>query len=158
MGSVAPLFVSFFVVMTYTTACSISLEGKNFWLLRSLPVSTRTVLWSKIALNLLLILPVVALNAVILSIGLRVNVLQAALLFFTPAAYGLFISIAGQLLNLLFPNFGWTNETAVIKQSAPAFLTMLAGFWELQLWVLLFSFGRTAFRRFLPSQRWRCLC
>lgn len=128
VASVAPLFVSFFVIMTYTTACSISLEGKNFWLLRTLPLSTRTVLWSKIALNLLLILPVVALNAVILSIGLRANALQAALLFFTPAAYGLFISVVGQLLNLLFPNFGWTNETAVIKQSAPAFLTMLAGF------------------------------
>ncbi len=144
VGSVAPLFISLFVTMTYTTACSISLEGKNFWLLRSLPIATRTVLWSKIALNLLLILPVVALNTVILAIGLRADALQTALLFFTPAAYALFISVIGQLLNLLFPNFGWTNETAVIKQSAPAFLTMLAGF----LGIAAVGFSLFAFRQF----------
>ena len=31
------------------------------------------------------------------------------------------------MLNLLFPNFTWTNETAVIKQSVGTFVALLGG-------------------------------
>ena len=46
--------MGFMVVLTFSPAVSLSLEGKHFWILRSLPIAPKTVMFSKIAFNVLL--------------------------------------------------------------------------------------------------------
>ena len=42
-------------------------------------------------------------------------------------AYGLFTAVWGLVANLHFPNFTWTSEVTVVKQSAATMLTVFAG-------------------------------
>ena len=52
-----PFLAYFFIGMVATTACSPSLEGKNFWILQSLPVEMKTVYKGKMLFNIYLTVP-----------------------------------------------------------------------------------------------------
>lgn len=127
LAAVAPLIVSVLAAMSCTTACSISLEGQSLWIIKSLPVSPRSVLWSKAAVNLTVLLPCIAVGSGILCAVLKPDPIGCLFLFLTPAAYSVFTALFGLVLNLLFPNFTWTNETAVIKQSVGTLVALLGG-------------------------------
>ncbi|GGH30716.1 hypothetical protein [Paenibacillus segetis] len=127
LTTLAPLFVSVFVAMSCTTSCSISLEGKNVWILKSSPVPKQTILLSKIAVNLTVTLPIVAVSCVLLMISLHTGWMESLLLLVIPMIYACFLAIAGVLVNLKLPNLEWTNEVAVVKQSASVMVSMLIG-------------------------------
>lgn len=127
INKLSPLAISGFMAMTCTTASSISIEGKNLWILKSSPIDTKMLLSAKIAVNLVLLIPAALLSSIILSIALDINSVETILLFITPAVYAVFISVLGLLINLLFPKLNWTAEAAVIKQSLAVFVTMLIG-------------------------------
>lgn len=122
-----PIAISFFVVMSCTTACSISLEGKNLWIIKSMPISTKSIFLSKLAVNLTILLPAIIINASIFQYIFRFNVEQAVLLYFVPIAYAFFTALGGLALNLIFPNFTWSTEITVIKQSTAVMLAALLG-------------------------------
>lgn len=128
----APLAMTFCVGMTITTACSISLEGHSFWIIKSLPVGTKDILFSKRMLNYALIVPTVLISGVMVCIALQPALLQGLMIFLTPLAFGFFITVLGQRLNLSFPNFKWDSEVMVIKRGAPVmvcvFLTIGVAF------------------------------
>lgn len=122
-----PLIVSVFVALSCTTMCSISLEGKNVWILQSAPISIELICWSKIAVNLTLSVPVIVLNNLLLLYVLKPSFVDGILLFLVPLVYALFIAFSGMVINLRFPNFDWTNEVAVIKQSVASFISVFGG-------------------------------
>lgn len=126
-GSYLPIGIPFFITLVYASACSISLEGNNLWIIKSSPVSTKQIFHSKIALNLTIILPATFLSIVFLAIGLKLE-LQATLLTLIMAiAYAFLTSIAGLLTNLIFPVFNWKAEVTVIKQSLSSMIAVLGG-------------------------------
>ncbi len=49
--NIMPIILAIFVSMTSTTAASLSLEGKNRWIMCSVPTRARTVYHSKIAVK-----------------------------------------------------------------------------------------------------------
>ena len=120
-----PLFISFCIVMTCTTMASISLEGKSLWIIKSLPVEPKTVYLSKIAVNLTIAAPAI-LDTIIIGVVLKLGLLQTILLVLTTAACSVFIAFYGLLINLLLPNFTWTSEVVVIKQSAACMVTIFS--------------------------------
>ena len=122
-----PVAVSVFVVLSCTTACSISLEGKHLWIIKSIPVSVKSVFLSKAAVNLTLVLPAVFVNTCAVAYVFRFDAGQTALMFLVPAVYAVFISLAGLAVNLQYPNFDWATEITVIKQSAAVLLTLVIG-------------------------------
>lgn len=118
--------------MNVVSAPSVSLEGKNLWILRSMPISGRQILGAKLELHLLLNLPAAVVSVFILGWCLELStasILMAAAysvaLVWTTGAFGL-------MLGLLRPNFTWTTEAMPIKQSINVLLTMLVG-WILPL-------------------------
>lgn len=145
LNDIAPLVLSVFVTLSCTSACSISLEGKSLWIIKSLPIDTTTVFMSKAAVNLTILIPPIAVNCVIFAFILKTNVLQTILLFLTPAIFSVFISLAGLIINLLFPNFTWESETVVIKQSIAVLLAMVVGMISIAIpLVLIFAFSLSA--------------
>lgn len=128
IANYAPMFMSFFVVMSCTTACSISLEGKNFWILKSAPVGVNSIFWSKILVNVAILLPFIVINSVLFAVTLDMNPLAVFMTLALPAAYTFFIAVAGLIVNLHHPQLEWANEAVVVKQSASVVLTMLVGF------------------------------
>lgn len=132
-----PVFVSFCAVMCCTTMASISLEEKNLWIIKSLPVKTVTIYQAKLAVNLTVLFPAL-IDAVIISLVLRIGLVQGIFTLLAVIVCGFFTAIFGLLVNLKLPNFNWTNETIVVKQSASAVIAIFAGMAVAGLQILLF--------------------
>ena len=111
-----------------TTFCAISMEGKNFWILRSAPLSVRTVLTAKLLVNTVIeTLPgmvITLIYGILLGVGagyIAFAVICGALL---STACGIF----GLLFNLKFPMLEWENETIPVKRGKSGIFTMLVNF------------------------------
>jgi len=142
LSKLAPLVVSMFVTLSCTTSSSISLEGKNLWILKSSPVPKQTILLSKIAVNLTVTIPILMVSYVLLMISLRTGWIESLLLLAIPMIYACYSAMMGVLVNLKFPNLEWTSEVTAIKQSASVIVAMLIGFISLVIpfaFVLLLS-------------------
>lgn len=137
-----PVIVYFFVGMMPTTTPSPSLEGKSDWILKSMPVSQKTICKGKIGLSLLLnLLP--GLLAVIGGfISLRANVAE----FFTGClmlcAMCLFSAVYGMRCGLKYCRTDWKNEIEVVKQGRAVSMYLLPNmFGTMGLMVLMIFFG-----------------
>lgn len=120
--NVLPIGLAIFVSMSSTTAASLSLEGKNRWIMCSVPAKTQTIYNAKIAVNLTVILPVLWISTILLRIAFPVSLEQTFLIFITPTVYAFFISVLGLFLNLKFPKYDWTSEYYAVKGGAVSVL------------------------------------
>ncbi len=121
------VFSAVFCMMT-TTSVSVSMEGKPFWVIKSLPIPPKNLLDSKILLNLTLMLPFWLISAIALIIATKPGALQLLWLLVIPVCIMLFCVVFGITVNLKFHSFDWEKEETVVKQSLPAALGGFAGF------------------------------
>lgn len=110
----------FLMGMIDPAAPSVSLEGKNLWILRSLPVSGKNVLFAKALLQFLLSLPLALVSGAVILFVFRGSVFCALL----PLVYAAFFSLFCVAVSVKFVNLTWTNEIIPIKQSAAVFLAL----------------------------------
>lgn len=122
-----PLVFGVFCVLSCTTNSSISLEGKNLWILKSLPINIKDIFISKVMVNLTILLPTLLVSSIILTYIAKLSIIQFIALLFTPVMYAFFISGFGLLINLFFPDFNWTNEVKVIKQNIAVLASLAVG-------------------------------
>lgn len=120
-----PLVMAALCCLIPTTICSISLEGKQWWIPKSMPISTKTVLDSKILVNLTIGYPFLILSAIILFFTIETTVVGYIMMVLVPAVYILFMSVLGIAINLRMPMFDWESEVVVVKQSGATFISML---------------------------------
>ncbi len=121
-----PFGIAFLVAMASTTSSSISLEGKNLWIIKSSPIRVRDWFLSKMLVNLTLTIPTVLIGGVLLGIHFKLNALQMIISILIGMAYSYFTAVFGLAINLKFPMFDWTNETVVVKQSAASMIGVLS--------------------------------
>lgn len=115
--------------MNDMAAPSVSLEGRELWILQSLPVSPLAVLRAKALLQILLtgipmLIYVICVAIVLFAASPLDTILSAfAALSFVPlsALFSLF-------LGLRHPNLTWTNEIVPIKQSMSVMISLF-GVW-----------------------------
>ncbi len=112
---------------TNLTAPSISLEGKNFHLLKSMPVTAREIFDAKILTNLAVGALPITLSALVSGIALGCGSVTSVAMAFVPLSFLVFTSVFGLAANVMFPKFDWINPTAVIKQSASVMICTLGG-------------------------------
>ena len=122
-----PLVISFLCLMSPTTHSSISLEGKNLWILKTIPVKEKDILLSKIMVNLTITIPAILINSTVFCIYFKTSLVMTLFMYITPFIASLFISMFGLVINLNFPKFDWKNEVTVVKQSLSAFVTLFVG-------------------------------
>ena len=123
---VAILFAAL-TILTYPAAFSISLEGKQLWILRSMPIPAHTILSAKVLFNILLISPITLTCGLILQIVLKLSIMNFIALMLIPVLANVLISYSGVLINLCFPKLEFESEAAVIKQSMSSLIMMLGG-------------------------------
>ena len=119
-----PFMLAFFAAMGNTTTVSVSIEGKQLWLLQSLPVRPQEVFLGKMLVNLTVAVPSVLLSVLAAALGGWMDGIWTAafpLVFLWP------ISAIGVWVNLKLPSFDWESETNVVKQSLSLPISMLAG-------------------------------
>lgn len=127
VGKALPILIGFMPVMMPLTACSISMEGKQWWMLQTLPVTRKDMIRSKVAAQLLVALPFYLVSEILLFLALRPGWAEGLSLLAVPAAYIIFGARAGLAVNELFPLLDWESEVRVVKQSASTMVTMLVG-------------------------------
>lgn len=114
---------------------SVSLEGKNIWIVQSYPILGRQVLAAKLKLHILLtVIPAIPLIVAVEWL-IRPTPVFAVLI---PIAVILFIVLMasfGLFLNLKMPNLDWTNEIVPIKQSMCVLIALFGG------WVIILAFA-----------------
>lgn len=119
---------SFMLGITSTTACSLSIEGRQFWILKTAPVHEKQIFRPKILLNLLVSVPFILINVIIANIIIDIKPLDSIFMFIIPSLLALYMSLLGLFVNILFPRFDYDNETKVVKQSVSVLITMIFGF------------------------------
>ena len=109
------------------TAPSISIEGKTFWITKSLPIDYSDFLDAKEKLHLVLTC-IPAVPAVIISaIALKLDFINAAYMGFVVMAFIWMMADLGLFLNLKMPKMEWQNETAAVKSSLSALICIFGG-------------------------------
>ncbi len=134
----SPLIIATMASINSTTASAISLEGKQWDILLSLPIAPKTIFDSKILVNLTLSIPSAVLTSLMFAFALPFKGMELIWLFVTPIVYCLFSAIAGLSINLKIPNFTWDSEVTVIKQSAATFIFIMAGMVSVAIPIALF--------------------
>ena len=112
----------------YVSSVSISIEGKCFQNMKSMPITSSQYIRAKILFNVLLVLPF-ALTAAILSVCFFAGSGVVAIIayFVLPVMSVVLSSCFGILLNLLFPKMQFSNYAQVVKQSLSGVLGMFGG-------------------------------
>ena len=119
--------ITFGAFMTSITNSVISLEGKNFNILKSLPLKTKTILMSKIYSSLVLTTPVLLIGTIIMIIKLKISIVEAMLLICLTIIMPLVSHFIGIIVNLKHPKLDYENSAEVVKQSASSFISVMIG-------------------------------
>lgn len=138
LGKVLIIVIAFLVGLTCTTSSSISMEGKNLWIIKSIPIRAEEIFKSKIIVNLLLTIPFIIVNVLILQFSNIFSLMDSLWAIIVPSLLVTFMALSGLMLNLKFPKLDWTNEAMVVKQSLSVFLSMLIGMGSCLLGIALF--------------------
>lgn len=119
--------ICFLLSTVSTTSVSLSLEGRSFWLLKSLPVPAAQILRAKVWFNLLAGWPLTWCCVLALWARLGFTPAQGISLLACTAALIWFLSLLGMAANLLFPRLDAENDTVICKQSLSATVGVLGG-------------------------------
>ena len=123
--SVALIFCISTVIIS---AVSLSLEGKRFWIMKTMPVSPKTVLLGKSLAQTIVCAPITLISSVILAVAIGADIISTVLLILSPLAALVLSSLLGTALNVAFPKLEFDNEAQPIKQSLSTFLYMVSLF------------------------------
>ena len=130
-GKLLPVFGAFGVCLL-TSMCdiaapSISLEGKNIWLLQTMPVDPYEIFKAKIFLHV----SITGIPALICTIAMIIvflpDVFTAICMILCVAAFVIMSGTAMLALDLKRPMLDWTNETQPVKQSVNILFSWLGG-------------------------------
>ncbi len=137
-----PFIVYFCVGMMATTACSPSLEGKNYWILQSLPIEKKTIYQGKMLFNMYLNIPFAVLSIICLCISAKTPLLNSILYVVLGVLLCTFSTTWGCVCGVKHIKLEWENEVEVIKQGAAVAIYMLPNmFINMGLCVLVVFLG-----------------
>ena len=128
VSGAVPFVLAGIFCMMGTSCTSISMEGKEWWIVKSLPISAKDIITSKILFNLLLDAPFYLVAEVLLVIGLKPSFMELMWLILVPIVGIVFSCVWGIFINLKMPKLNWDNEVDVVKQSASAAVGGLCAF------------------------------
>ena len=111
--------------MNMMSASALSLEGKNLWIIKTVPVSENTVILSKVLPQIIVSAPPVLLSSLLMIIALGASPIYCLFIVLTPITANVGFAFLGLCFNILAPKFSFDNEAQVIKQSMATFLTMI---------------------------------
>lgn len=120
-----PFIVYFFVGMFATTVCSLSLEGKNYWILQSLPIEKKTICQGKMLFNMMLTVPVMAFTTICICISARVPVTTVVLYLILGFVLCGFSTAWGCVCGIKHLYLDWENEIEAIKQNSGVLIYMI---------------------------------
>lgn len=119
--------ICLFALMTPTSSVSISLEGKQWWITKTIPVKTEIIFISKALVNAVIIWIPSAIGFILVSIGFSFSIIEILLGLLLIFFMGIFVGFLGLSINMNFPKLEFDREILVIKQSMSSFISIMGG-------------------------------
>lgn len=148
VASIVTVIVAFIATTNVITGSSVSLEGENLWILRSMPIDTLEIFKAKIAFHFLYTALPVSISLITICALLSIPFLTVAFAIATTLAVTVLCAVMGLAINLKFPNLKWTNEIVAVKQSISVLVSMFVG-WAI---AALFLGGHFLFGQYMYAE------
>lgn len=127
-SALTPLLICTVLSFSVSTTCistpSVSLEGKNIWILKSMPLSGKQILSGKLLLHILLAVPVTMLAGLILAAAFGCNLLGCLLSALIPGLLALLNGLLGMWAGLHWAKLDYISEAYPCKQSVSVLVAM----------------------------------
>ena len=120
-------FICFTSFMTSITSSMISLEGKSFSILKSLPVKPMIIILAKILMAVIVMIPIILIGDIILFIIFNFNILEIVLIIVGTILMPLISETIGIIINLKYPKMDAENDTEIVKQSISSMISVFLG-------------------------------
>ncbi|MEA4912217.1 MAG: hypothetical protein VB092_06375 [Oscillospiraceae bacterium] len=127
LGVILIAVYCFMPAMTAISASSVSMEGRNLWVLRASPLSERDIFGAKILFNIAMSTPVTFAATLAAALAVDLAPAERIALVALPTLMSVLTAVAGLYINLIFPKLEWDNETVVVKQSTASMLSVFGG-------------------------------
>jgi ABC-2 type transport system permease protein len=108
---------------TAYASSAFSVEGKNVWLMQTLPLPFSAILQAKLIATLILTLPTIPIFLTIIFLKQQLGFVNIVLLATWLASYAIFAAITNLFINFMLPKYNWKSETEVIKQGMAAIVS-----------------------------------
>ena len=116
-----PVILCAILAFSISTCCistpSVSLEGKNIWILKCLPVSSKQILLSKLSVHIWLTVPLSCITGLILSIAYGCGIADVILTALIPGLLALMSGLLGMWAGLQWAKLDYISEAYPCKQS-----------------------------------------
>ena len=119
--------ILFVGTVTSITSSSISLEGKTINITKSLPISEKSILNSKLLMSLIIELPFILLAIILFIIKFNPSIIYSIIIILLALTSIILTGIIGLLVNLKYPKLNAPNDTEVVKQSASSMISVFTG-------------------------------
>ena len=122
-----PLFLCALIGMGCNTYCGLSMEGKQHWIMQTIPVDEKEICTQKIIMNLWITEPVALIGGIMLWISIKPPVLIGICYLIVPIVYGLLSAIWGMWVDVRHVDYSMDTENQVLRQSISFYLGWLPG-------------------------------
>ena len=119
--------VCFSSFMTSITSSMISLEGKTFNILKSLPTKPYTIVMSKVLAAVIIMIPCILIGDIIVFTKFKFDLLSILLILIASVLFPLLSETIGIIVNLKYPKMDAKNDTEVVKQSMSSAISVFIG-------------------------------
>ena len=120
-----PFILFFFVGMVSTTCCSPSLEGKNYWIIQSLPIDRKKVYQGKMLFNMYMTVPCMTIATLCMCFFAKVPVIETIVYVILGFALCAYSTAWGCVCGIKHIKLEWENEIEVVKQGAAVTIYLL---------------------------------
>ena len=134
-------FVCFSSLMSSITSSMISLEGKSFSILKSLPVSSFKIIISKVLTAVIIMVPVLVVGDIIMFVRFSFNIIEVLMILISSIILPLVSETIGIIINLKYPKMDAENDTEVVKQSMSSAIAVFTGMLLTGITILLIVKG-----------------
>ena len=114
-------------LMSSITSSMISLEGRAFNIIKSIPVKPFTVIMSKVLTAVLIMIPVLLIGDIIVFINFNFNIQEIIMIIIASFIMPLVCETIGIIVNIKYPRMDAENDTQVVKQSTSSMVSVFAG-------------------------------
>lgn len=141
-----PIFLAIFSGILPPSATAVSLEGKNFYTLKTLPISFKKYLIAKVLFSMFFLGSASLISSLIWVIFVPQDVFSIIVSIVFPLAYSIFTAIFTLMINAMYPYLKWKEEIEVFKYHKSTIITvfsdMLISFTALGLAIILCIFNK----------------
>jgi len=130
MVELVPLLVCAALSFLISTMCistpSVSLEGKNIWILKAMPIASESILQGKLLLHCVLTIPLCMVSGLVLAVCYGCSFAQVLLCSLIPGLLALLCGLVGLCAGLQWARLDYISEAYPCKQSISVLVTMFS--------------------------------